>query len=140
MTSKIYRHQRELFEADKHRIDNRIVNFSKPHVRPIIRGKAGKKTEFGAKISISDDNGFAGWTELAGITIMSLMIWLDVLNRTKRSVLIVQKEYVQIESIPLTKTSSSASREIFGSVVAGEVAMQFQGTRVQRSRTCSRLI
>jgi DNA-directed RNA polymerase subunit E'/Rpb7 len=25
---------------------------------PIIRGMAGKKTEFGAKISISDDNGF----------------------------------------------------------------------------------
>jgi len=24
----------------------------------IVRGKAGKKTEFGAKISISDDNGF----------------------------------------------------------------------------------
>jgi hypothetical protein len=34
------------------------VNLSKPHVRPIVRGKAGKKTEFGAKISISDDNGF----------------------------------------------------------------------------------
>ncbi|MCP9902309.1 transposase [Cyanobium sp. Cruz CV13-4-11] len=27
-------------------------------MRPIVRGKAGKKTEFGAKTSISDDNGF----------------------------------------------------------------------------------
>jgi hypothetical protein len=59
VTSEVFRQQRELFEADKHRVDNRIVNLSKPHVRPIIRGKAGKKTEFGAKISISDDNGFA---------------------------------------------------------------------------------
>jgi len=47
-----------MYDADSRRIDDRIVNLSKPHVRPIVRGKAGKKTEFGAKISISDDNGF----------------------------------------------------------------------------------
>lgn len=58
VTSELYRQQQEMFDADKRRVDDRIVNLSKPHVRPIIRGKAGKKTEFGAKISISDDNGF----------------------------------------------------------------------------------
>jgi hypothetical protein len=58
ITSELYRQQQEMYDEDKYRIDNRIVNLSKPHVRPIIRGKAGKKTEFGAKISISDDNGF----------------------------------------------------------------------------------
>jgi hypothetical protein len=58
ITSELYRQQQEMYDEDKCRIDNRIVNLSKPHVRPIIRGKAGKKTEFGAKISISDDNGF----------------------------------------------------------------------------------
>jgi hypothetical protein len=47
-----------MYDEDKCRIDNRIVNLSKPHARPIVRGKAGKKTEFGLKISISDDNGF----------------------------------------------------------------------------------
>jgi hypothetical protein len=47
-----------MVDADSRRIDDRIVNLTKPHVRPIVRGKAGKKTEFGAKISISDDNGF----------------------------------------------------------------------------------
>jgi DNA-directed RNA polymerase subunit E'/Rpb7 len=47
-----------MYDADKCRVDDRIVNLSKPHVRPIVRGKAGKKTEFGAKVSISDDNGF----------------------------------------------------------------------------------
>lgn len=40
------------------RMDGQIVNFAQPHVRPIVRGKAGAKTEFGAKISTSDDNGF----------------------------------------------------------------------------------
>jgi hypothetical protein len=58
ITSELYRQQQEMYDEEKCRIDNRIVNLSKPHVPPIIRGKAGKKTEFGAKISISDDNGF----------------------------------------------------------------------------------
>jgi DNA-directed RNA polymerase subunit E'/Rpb7 len=47
-----------MYEADKWRIDKRIVNLSKPHLRPITRGKASKKTEFGAKITISEDNRF----------------------------------------------------------------------------------
>jgi hypothetical protein len=58
IAGEVTRQQQEMFVADSRRIDDRIVNLSKPHVRPIVRGKAGKKTEFGAKISISDDNGF----------------------------------------------------------------------------------
>jgi IS5 family transposase len=58
IASEVTRQQQEMYDADCRRIDDRIVNLSKPHVRPIVRGKAGKKTEFGAKISISDDNGF----------------------------------------------------------------------------------
>ena len=37
----------------KTRVDQRIVSLSQPHVRPIVRGKAGKPTEFGAKLSVS---------------------------------------------------------------------------------------
>jgi IS5 family transposase len=58
VASDVYRQQQEMYDTDSRRIDDRVVNLSKPHVRPIVRGKAGKKTEFGAKISISDDNGF----------------------------------------------------------------------------------
>ena len=58
ITSGLYRQQQEMYDEDKYRVDNRIVNLLKPHVRLITRGKAGKKTEFGAKISISDVNGF----------------------------------------------------------------------------------
>ncbi|QPN71097.1 IS5 family transposase [Synechococcus sp. CBW1108] len=58
ITSELYRKQQEMYDADSRRIDDRIVNLSKPHVRPIVRGKAGRRTEFGAKILISDDNGF----------------------------------------------------------------------------------
>jgi hypothetical protein len=59
VSSEIHRQQLEMYDADSRRVNDRIVNLSKPHVRPIVRGKAGKKTEFGAKVSISDDNGFA---------------------------------------------------------------------------------
>jgi hypothetical protein len=44
---------------NSHRVDDRIVSISQPHVRPIVRGKAGKPTEFGAKLSISVVNGFS---------------------------------------------------------------------------------
>ena len=48
IASEIIRQQQEMVAADSRRIDDRIVNLSKPHVRPIVKGKAGKKTEFGA--------------------------------------------------------------------------------------------
>lgn len=41
------------------RVDDRIVNLAQPHVRPIVRGKAGHRTEFGAKISVSHIYGYA---------------------------------------------------------------------------------
>ncbi len=36
-----------------HRVDDRIVSISQPHIRPIVRGKARKTVEFGAKLSVS---------------------------------------------------------------------------------------
>ena len=42
-----------------HKINNRIVSISQPHVRPIVRGKATADTEFGAKVAISIVDGYA---------------------------------------------------------------------------------
>ncbi len=39
--------------------EDRIVSIHQPHVRPIVRGKAKAKTEFGAKINISLLDGYA---------------------------------------------------------------------------------
>jgi len=49
--TKIYRQQRNHHESGNAResIPNRIVSVSKPYVRPIVRGKETRKTEFGAK-------------------------------------------------------------------------------------------
>ena len=49
----VYRQQEVMHRNRKQRCDHRIVSISQPHVRPIVRGKASKKVEFGAKIGVS---------------------------------------------------------------------------------------
>ena len=56
---EVYRQQLEMHENRSQRVDDRIVSISQPHVRPIKRGKAGRDTEFGAKLSISVVGGFS---------------------------------------------------------------------------------
>ena len=48
-----------MYEGHLRRMDDRIVSISQPHIRPIKRGKAGRPTEFGAKISVSLVDGVA---------------------------------------------------------------------------------
>jgi len=56
---KLYQQQKEMYDTRSHRVDDRIVSISQPHVRPIVRGKITADTEFGAKISVSLVAGFA---------------------------------------------------------------------------------
>jgi transposase, IS5 family len=55
----MHRQQEEMYQYKKHTVKDPIVNIFQPHIRPIVRGKAGKQTEFGAKISASIVDGFA---------------------------------------------------------------------------------
>ena len=59
IAQEVYRQQEIMYRERIHRVDERIVNLAQPHVRPIIRGKAGVPVEFGAKLSASRVNGFA---------------------------------------------------------------------------------
>jgi len=47
-----------LFDNNKQSIADRIVSLSQPHIRPIVRGKAGESVEFGAKLSASCFEGY----------------------------------------------------------------------------------
>ena len=53
--------QKYMYENHCHTVSDRIVSVSQPFLRPIVRGKAGKSVEFGAKLDISVVN---GWTRL----------------------------------------------------------------------------
>jgi len=55
---ELYRQQDIMHRDGRRRIEDRIVNIAQPYVRPIQRGKAGKKTEFGAKLNMSETEGF----------------------------------------------------------------------------------
>ena len=55
---EVYRQQSWMYQHKTNRVDDRIVSLTQPHVRPIVRGKAGKGTEFGAKISASSCDGY----------------------------------------------------------------------------------
>ena len=58
VVSEVYRQQLWLYENNKKSIDYRIVSLNQPHIRPIVRGKAGKTVEFGAKLSASCFDGY----------------------------------------------------------------------------------
>ena len=58
VVAEIYRQQQWMYENKKQSIEDRIVSVSQPHIRPIVRGKAGKSVEFGAKISASCIDGY----------------------------------------------------------------------------------
>jgi len=55
---ELYRQQLQMYEQKTHQIAHRIVSISQAHVRPIVRGKAGKEVEFGAQVSVSYINGY----------------------------------------------------------------------------------
>jgi IS5 family transposase len=50
---KVYEQQKLMWENKTQTVPQRIVSLTQPHIRPIVRGKAGKTTEFGAKLSVS---------------------------------------------------------------------------------------
>ena len=57
----VYEQQKYMYDNRTHSVPDRIVSVSQPFVRPIVRGKAGKPVEFGAKLDISVVD---GWTRL----------------------------------------------------------------------------
>ena len=65
VAQEIYRQQQLMFTEKKQSIENRIVSLSQPHIRPIVRGKAGKPTEFGAKVTASCYYGYVFLDELS---------------------------------------------------------------------------
>lgn len=57
----LYEQQKYMYDHRCHTVPDRIVSVSQPFLRPIVRGKAEKPVEFGAKLDISVVN---GWTRL----------------------------------------------------------------------------
>ena len=54
----LYRQQGAMYQTKSHQCEKRIVSLRQPHVRPIVRGKAGKPFEFGQKLALSVVGGY----------------------------------------------------------------------------------
>jgi len=55
----VYDQQNQMYNANSHSCQDRIISIHQPHVRPIVRGKSKSQTEFGAKIGVGLHNGYA---------------------------------------------------------------------------------
>ncbi|MBM7614175.1 hypothetical protein JOC73_000686 [Alkaliphilus hydrothermalis] len=56
---ELYIQQQKMFDEGIKSVENRIVSISQPHVRPIVRGKAGSAVEFGCKLLTGVINGYS---------------------------------------------------------------------------------
>ena len=61
---EMYRQQSEILKNGG-TVEDRIVSIRMPNVRAVVRGKAGKHTEFGPKISLSTFDGFVSIDRLS---------------------------------------------------------------------------
>ncbi|MGB3342863.1 MAG: hypothetical protein WBA61_03040 [Aequorivita sp.] len=59
IVKELYRQQNQMYKERTHSIPNRIASIHQPHIRLIVRGKEGKNAEFGAKIYVSLQDGYA---------------------------------------------------------------------------------
>ena len=57
----IHTQQKDMHDNDTRRVKDRIVSLCQPWIRPVVRGKARAKVEFGVKLDISVCD---GWTRL----------------------------------------------------------------------------
>lgn len=55
----VFEQQKMMFKEKVHSCLNRIVSIFQPHIRPIVRGKAKAKVEFGAKVGLSVVDGYS---------------------------------------------------------------------------------
>lgn len=53
------RKQQEKYTHRRRSVEHRIFSVSQPHIRPIVRSKFSANVEFGAKLALSLENGYA---------------------------------------------------------------------------------
>ena len=55
---KLHRQQSAMYRSKSRQCEERIVSLRQPHIRPLVRGKAGRRYEFGQKLALSVVNGY----------------------------------------------------------------------------------
>ena len=99
---EVYRQQLYMHQNRCNRVDDRIVNISQPHVRPIMRGKAGKKVEFGAKAQVCETEGFV-WIDYIDFNNFNESGYLELSVESYKRIFGYYPEVVLVDRIYLTR-------------------------------------
>jgi len=106
-----YDQQLEMYQTKVHSVEHRIVSIHQPHVRPIVRGKASAKVEFGAKIQVSIMQGYAFLDEVSWDAFNEGTRLLDSVEKHKRRFGYYPKE-VLVDKIYCTRANRAMLKEL----------------------------
>ena len=128
--TEVYRQQLWLHTNKKKSIDDRIVSLSQPHIRPIVRGKAGKNVEFGAFLSASCFEGYIfldhiSWDKFNESADLKSQVeafknytgyypeslHVDKIYRTRENRAGCRERGIRISGVPLRRPPASISKE-----------------------------
>lgn len=107
----LYDQQKQMFDTNTHSIDHRIVSIHQPHVRPIVRGKAQAKVEFGAKIHVSIIDGISFLDEVSWDAFNEGSHMMDYIEKYRKRFNCYPRE-VLADKIYCTRVNRAALKEL----------------------------
>jgi len=107
----LYDQQKQMFDTNTHSVDHRIVSIHQPHVRPIVRGKAQAKVEFGSKIHVSIIDGISFLDELSWDAFNEGSHMLDYIEKYRKRFGCYPRE-VLADQIYCTRVNRAALKEL----------------------------
>jgi len=107
----VYTQQYTMWETRTNRIDDRIVNLYQPHIRCIVRGKAGSPYEFGPKVAVSKVNGFVHIDEISFNNFNESLTLKAIVEKYKENHG-VYPEVVRADKIYQTRDNKAFCREL----------------------------
>jgi IS5 family transposase len=107
----LYDQQKQMYDTKTHSVDHRIVSIHQPHVRPIVRGKAQAKVEFGAKIHVSIIDGISLVDELSWDAFNEGSHMMDYIEKFRKRFGCYPRE-VLADQIYCTRVNRAALKEL----------------------------
>jgi transposase, IS5 family len=107
----LYDQQKQMYDSNTHSVEHRIVSIHQPHVRPIVRGKAQAKVEFGSKIHVSIINGISFLDELSWDAFNEGSHMMDYIEKYRKRFGCYPRE-VLADQIYCTRVNRAALKEL----------------------------
>ena len=107
---KLYCQQEEMYRTKTNSIAHRIISIHQPFIRPIVRGKDGKKVEFGSKINVSLIRGFTRINQFS-YEAFNESVYLQEQGEDYKKLMGYYPELVQTDDIYMTRANRNYLKE-----------------------------